>query len=328
MERFRYFVISSIILTSLAFGQGESQDSAVQTRDSSKAEKKDAIKPEKSYNPAIALTASLLFPGGGQIYTRHYIKAGVYLFSEIGVGLFGYQRYVTAQALKKNADGIAEIAAGYKKDSVTITRSFLDTAKYDTNYVGFYWKLKADSARFEEKETRYVVYQSLAWMAGIYYYNLLDALQSAGFLRDDSKKNPAVAAWLSAIPALGLGQVYNGELSKAGMIFMVQFNLGYLAYNYHRLMVECENYEASMDPNNKGPYGLFAGAQRDKWESRRNNAFRNRNMYLWYSLMFYFYGIFDAVVDAHLHDSPQKMRLEPDLVPQEKRVGLKATIPF
>jgi hypothetical protein len=51
-------------------------------------------------------------------------------------------------------------------------------------------------------------------------------------------------------------------------------------------------------------------------------------MYLWYSILFYFYGILDAVVDAHLHDAGAKMKLEPDLVPQNKQVGLTLTVPF
>lgn len=327
MERFRYFVISVAIIASLAFGQGKSQESPVQTGDSSRTEKKELIKPEKSYNPAIALTASLLFPGGGQIYTRHYIKAGLFLASEIGVGLFGYQRYIYASTLKKNSDSIAAIWKTLK-DSVAITRSPIDSTKNDTNEVGFFWKLKADSARFEENDTRNVLFQSLAWMAGIYYYNILDALQAAGVLRDSSKKNPTVAGWLSAIPGLGLGQIYNGELSKAGMILMAQLNLAYIAFNYHMSMVECERVEASVDPNNKPEYSLFYGPQRDRWEYRRTNAFRNRNMFLWYSLAFYFYGILDAVVDAHLHDAPLKMKLEPDLTPQSKEIGLKATFTY
>jgi hypothetical protein len=40
------------------------------------------------------------------------------------------------------------------------------------------------------------------------------------------------------------------------------------------------------------------------------------------------YGIFDAVVDAHLHDSGMKMKLEPDLVPDRKQVGLNLNVEF
>jgi hypothetical protein len=190
------------------------------------------------------------------------------------------------------------------------------------------FQLEADRDRFDALETRYVIYQSVSWMAGIYYYNILDALHATGVFKDDSKKNPGLAGWLSAVPALGLGQFYNGEVSKAGMIFMTQFNLGYLAYNYHRLMRRCEEYELQALGDSLTYANYTAKGYGNDWESRRKNAFRNRNMYLWYSILFYFYGILDAVVDAHLHDAGAKMKLEPDLVPQNKQVGLTLTVPF
>lgn len=327
MDSIRFFLISLFVFTALALGQEGNEQGRVQKSDSLTVVKKDSVKTVKSYNPAIALTASVLLPGAGQVYTGHYIKAGLFFVSEIGVGLFGYQRYIYASALKKNTDSITAIWKTLK-DSVAITRSPSDSTKNDTTDVGFFWKLKADSARFEENDTRNVLLQSFAWMVGIYYYNVLDALQCAGVLKDSSKKDPAVAGWLSAIPGLGLGQIYNGELSKAGMILMTQLNLAYVAFNYHMSMIECEHAEASVDPNNKPEYSLFYGPQRDRWEYRRTNAFRNRNMFLWYSLAFYFYGILDAVVDAHLHDAPLKMKLEPDLTPQSKEIGLKATFAF
>jgi len=61
-------------------------------------------------------------------------------------------------------------------------------------------------------------------------------------------------------------------------------------------------------------------------ESRRGEAFRNRNMWMWYSVAFYLYGIFDAWVDANLHDARVKMKLEPDLNPQTKEIGLHASM--
>jgi hypothetical protein len=112
---------------------------------------------------------------------------------------------------------------------------------------------------------------------------------------------------------------------------MTQFNLGFLAFNSQQLMHQCEIYEvaAGKDGPHSPLYLTYAakGLNND-WENRRKNAFRNRNMYLWYSLMFYFYGVLDAVVDAHLHDAGAKMKLEPDLVPQNKQVGMTMTMPF
>ena len=256
------------------------------------------------------------------MYTRHYVKAGLFMVAEGGVGLFGYQRYIWEKGLEHNADSVRDLAAR------NAGRYVIDTVKADTSYPGIAFQLEADRDRFDAKASRYVVYQSISWMAGIYYYSVLDALHASGLFKNDSKKSPGTAGWLSAIPAPGLGQFYNGETGKAGMIFMTQFNLGYLAYNYQMLMRDCEKYELSIAPGT-AQYSVYAanGVNND-WENRRKEAFRNRNMYLWYSLMFYFYGVLDAVVDAHLHDAGLKMKLEPDLVPQNKQVGMTMTVPF
>ena len=109
---------------------------------------------------------------------------------------------------------------------------------------------------------------------------------------------------------------------------MIQMDLAYVAINYHLIMKDCEKYEAAIDPRNADQYNLFKGPQLDKWESRRTTAFRNRNMWMWYSFAFYLYGIFDAVVDANLHDARVKMKLEPDLNPQTKEIGLHASMNF
>jgi hypothetical protein len=322
MKRFRFLLVFMCGFASLVFSQqGGGAPGRSSEGDSNAIAKKELPQVSKSYSLGIALPASLVFPGGGQIYTRHYVKAGLFIASEVGVGLFWYQRYVQASWLRHNADSIASVAALHRN----WVRASGDSTASDT---AFFYKLKADSADMERKELQNVVFQSLAWMAGIYYYNVLDALQCTNLFKSDTKKNPATAMWLSAIPGLGLGQIYNGELSKAGMILMVQANMAYLAINYHLIMRDCEKYEAAIDPNNTDQYGLFTGPQRDKWEYRRTTAFRNRNTWLWYSLAFYLYGIFDAAVDAHLHDARVKMKLEPDLNPQTKELGLKATVGF
>jgi hypothetical protein len=327
MKCTRFFLILVVIYASLASGEtGVVRDSGgITQRDSDVAGVQNSLKaakPASVYNPAIALTSSILVPGAGQVYTRHYVKAGLFLVAEAGVGLFAYQRYIWEKDLVHNADSVGALAARYGRVPK------IDTAKADTTYPGIGFQLEADRDRFDAKASRYVVYQSISWMAGIYYYNILDALHATGIFKNNSKKSPSLAGWLSAIPALGLGQFYNGETSKAGMIFMTQFNLGYLAFNYQRLMRDCENYEVSIMGDSHGYATYKAQGLNNDWENRRKEAFRNRNMYLWYSLMFYFYGVLDAVVDAHLHDAGLRMNLEPDLVPQKKQVGMTMTVPF
>jgi TM2 domain-containing membrane protein YozV len=326
MKRIRFFLTFVAVWGFVSFGGQEIKDSAGTAEpESGVTEAKDslkAVKPTPLYSPAIALTSSIIVPGAGQVYTRHYLKAGLFLIAEAGVGLFGYQRFIWKKEVERNADSVAGLSARFGSGPV------VDTVMKDTSYPGVTFRLEADRDRYDATATRYAIYQSISWMAGIYYYNILDAVNATGIFKNDSKKNPAMAGWLSAVPGLGLGQFYNGEISKAGMILMTQFNLGFLAYNYNRLMNECARYEVSF-VNGTPEYSLFNSMTfHNDWESRRNEAFRNRNMYLWYSLIFYFYGVLDAVVDAHLHDAGVKMRLEPDLVPQSKQVGMTLTVPF
>jgi TM2 domain-containing membrane protein YozV len=330
MERIWLILTFVAVYASLGFGQTgivrDSAGSAEQYAESSGI--KDSLKakkPSAAYSPAIALTSSILVPGAGQMYTRHYVKAGLFVLAEAGVGLFGYQQYIWEKGLRHSADSVSDLAARYAGVSVI---SVIDTAHADTTYPGIAFQLEADRDRFDALETRYMLYQSVSWMAGIYYYNILDALHATGIFKDDSKRDPGLAGWLAAVPALGLGQFYNGEISKAGMIFMTQFNLGLLAYNYHRLMRTCEDHVVAAGRDSLTYATFTSKGFGDDWENRRKNAFRNRNMYLWYSLLFYFYGMLDAVVDAHLHDAGVKMKLEPDLVPQNRQVGLTLTVPF
>jgi len=322
MERFRLALFCVIFSTAALCANAAIADSVDNGHVVSFREK-DSLKIAKPlYSPVIALTSSIVIPGAGQVYTHQYLWGGLFLVAEVSVGLFGYQRYIWEQGLSHEGDSLANVAA--KNKGVRI----IDSTKADTLYPGISSQLLADKDRFDAKATRFVVDQCITWGLGIYYYNVMDALHATKLFHDDLKRDPGVAGWLSAIPALGLGQLYNGELSKAGMIFMTQFNLGYLAINYHLLMKDCEKYELSMqaDPHTLAAY--TANGLNNDWESRRTSAFRNRNMYIWYSIIFYIYGILDAVVDANLHDAGVKMKLEPDLVPINKQVGMSMTMPF
>jgi hypothetical protein len=66
----------------------------------------------------------------------------------------------------------------------------------------------------------------------------------------------------------------------------------------------------------------------NEWDFQRNSAFRKRNTYLWYSLILYFVTIFDAMVDAHLSDYGQKMKVYPDLSWQGKGAQLNLNVNF
>jgi hypothetical protein len=161
----------------------------------------------------------------------------------------------------------------------------------------------------------------------------MDAAGSSGYFQNSEERSPVVAGWLAAVPALGLGQLYNGKVGKAGMILMVQSALGVIALQNHRLMSQAEeNANQLTDTRSFESRVPEARSYLAYWERNREQNFRTRNMYLWYSIFFYFYGVFDAVVDAHLHDFESRIQIEPDLrpslQPQATRLGVQAQLRF
>lgn len=264
--------------------------------------------------PVLAGAASLLVPGGGQIYTGHYLKAGTFIALEAITASFGYYWY-------KSSRNRSELALDFLKEVKGETG--IDSARGVERY-----RMKKQEAL----EARHKFYNAMSWTVGVHAFNVLDALGGSGLIKSGGYRDPAVAGWLAAIPGLGLGQIYNGSLSKAGMVLMTQVSLGAVAFNYHRSMKEAEKQMAfnkdklsynELEIKNT-IYDEFSG----DWESKRRGAFRNRNTYLWYSLFFYFYSIFDAVVDAHLHDYNDKMILWPDLVPKDDGAQLLLNVKF
>jgi hypothetical protein len=145
----------------------------------------------------------------------------------------------------------------------------------------------------------------------MYVWNIMDAVARSNHFDDNLPRNPAVAGWLSAVPGLGLGQLYNGSLSKAGMIWMTQTMLGFLAYSNDKLMNIAREKRAMFVQDDTWRADYTESGLSD-WGGRYREAFSRRNMYLWYSVFFYLYGVFDAIVDAHLHDYQIRIRFDPE----------------
>jgi hypothetical protein len=189
--------------------------------------------------------------------------------------------------------------------------------------------MRADTATFKRQLERNKMANATAWAAGCYVWAILDAIEKSGRFVNDEPRNPRLAGWLSAIPGLGLGQWYNGKLSKAGMVMAVQASLAVISFNYQSQYAECGRQLQRIEDARRVECRIDEASgyaySRD-WDAVRRESFRSRNTYLWYSIFFYFYGIFDAVVDAHLHDYRTRMKLEPDLdIPAEK-VGMRLSI--
>lgn len=277
------------------------------------AERK-TFEPDR-YKPIGSMIFSMLLPGGGQLYCRQYVQAGMFLTMNIVSPLVAVNRAgnyrdwnATASAWE---DSVSRYRSIFLQSSVVPLPATTKWTQYEDAVAEYRIR------RYRRRRAQYVKYQSFGWASGLYLWNVLDALESSNFFYDGEPRSPSAAAWLSAIPVLGLGQIYNGAFAKAGLIWTTHAMLGYMAYNYNRLMKDAlwEHGRLGTDRllNEFGP----------DWDSEYVRAFRRRNTFLWYVVMFYFYGIFDAAVDAHLHDYDAKMRINPDVDPQARAVGME-----
>lgn len=261
-----------------------------------------SIAPPETRNPLVSGALSAVVPGAGQVYNRRFVKAGAFIALETISASVAHFWYRTSHIRRDNADVYSL--------SMSLSRNWNDSMML---------REEARMERFDAINARYSMYNALSWMIGGYVYNIFDAVGASRYFVSDTKKSTVKAAWLSAIPGLGLGQLYNGSVSKAGMIMMVQASLGVKAVNEHRLMNKAQYHiEKALAIKDTADGTPVADEFKQDWESRRGTAFRNRNQYLWYSLFFYVYGILDAVVDAHLHDYQRKMRAYPDLIPEQQ----------
>ncbi len=302
-------------------------------------------------NPFAAGLLSAVVPGAGQLYNRNYVKSVLFLGAEGGLVAAAIYRAYEAGACRDSVKRFNTIVEHLFQpgnvldpswlivDSLTRYDSTFDTSgavlnidsarTADTLATLTTYRMRQDSAAFGRQRRVHGTANAITWAAGCYVWSILDAVEKTGRLENDEPRNPKLAGWLSAIPGLGLGQIYNGKLSKAGMIMMVQASLAVMSYNYHSEFAECERQLQVLENDTAAEHAVdlaYGYTFSDEWDEQRKNAFRNRNTYLWYSIFFYLYGIFDAVVDAHLHDYRSRMRLEPDLQVPVQQVGFRLTL--
>ncbi|MFP4418670.1 MAG: DUF5683 domain-containing protein [Chitinispirillaceae bacterium] len=271
------------------------------------------------YNPLKALGLSAVLPGAGQAYADAWLRGGVFLSAEIIAILVTVNRLDDLDFYDREVDTY--------DDLVRDLRDSTQAAPGDSLLRQDLRQLTDDRllVRYERRMSRYGLYHAIGWSSGFYIWNLMDALGASNYFKGTEPKSPLVAGWLSAVPGLGLGQLYNRALSKAGMVWTVQTMLGVMAYDYHRLMKKAEDNREQYLPD---------GSVRDdplrvrQWQGRYNDAFTRRNMYLWYSVFFYFYSVFDAVVDAHLHDYPRQIRFEPVVQSSGEKLGFQTVVHF
>jgi TM2 domain-containing membrane protein YozV len=289
------------------------------------------------HNPVIAGGLAAIFPGAGHIYLStgrcempwrrgQIIRGSLYLVSQaitsgVMVNRIEYYKYLSG-VVNDSLNALKNYTPAGNTDDLSTEAGAIPESGYNPARMNY------EITRYERRTARYSMYQSIGWNIGLYAFNIMSATGYSGYFKNDDPKNPYTAGWLSAIPILGLGQIYNGAISKTGMIWMVETNLFFMAYNYNRLMNDCIKQRDNMADSTDWRFNYreltISGTNTyDKdWEGKYDDAFHNRNLYLWYGVFFYFYGIFDAVVDAHLHDYKRKIRMEPVLDIKGDRLGV------
>jgi len=277
-------------------------------------------------HPVPAAVLSLVLPGAGQVYNKRKVKGAMVLAGE--AIMVGYA--INRSNATKNPEKVWNF---YRGQAHSLSEQYrnkqlaMPIEEYIDTLAGLY--IKADSVRYNYVRLRTELSYSLCWAGGLYVYACMDAIDKTGWFKNNDKKDPRKAGLLSAIPGLGLGQLYNGELAKAGRTWMVQTALAWLSIRNYSLMKQSER---QLDYFQDPAYLHSAYTHRESyerfWENKRREHFRDWNTYLWYSIFYYFYNIFEAVADAHLHDFKNQIQLEPDLQPRDLKLDVTLNFTF
>ncbi|MDG5815689.1 DUF5683 domain-containing protein [Chitinispirillales bacterium ANBcel5] len=251
---------------------------------------------------------SALLPGLGQISEGEYFKGGTVIAFEAVTGVVAGHWAREARKNKREFNLFNDSLRFYR-EKVNDFEGPVPDSLY--NSLAQY-SILSSRADYQTREARYKSINAIGWMVGGYVFSLLDALESSELVASAHQKDPQTAGLLSAVPGLALGQLYNGSLSKAGLIIMAQASLGLTAFNYHRLMQDASAQYAFMRDTSTVENRL-SSEHLSYWKGRYDSAFSKRNTFMWYAAFVYLYSIFDAVVDAHLSDLPEKTKVRPDL---------------
>lgn len=269
--------------------------------------------------PGVTIALSLI-PGGGQIYQRDFIHGGLFLGFEALLGSVAIDRWQKYHISLDRADTLQQHYL-----SILQTPDFDTLAAMDTLIA--LEKMRYDASRKKRLHRNYS-----AWFAGLYAWNLFDAVGYSGVIKRVENPNPRRAAALSAIPFLGLGQLYNGKSYKAGLVWAMQIGCMSSAINFQRLMNEAEDRQtgllASSYMATDAVPRSYEGAIEKYWENSYNSAARSRTMFMWYGVMFYLYGILDAYVDAHLYNFDSKFDIVGAYNPLDEEIGFTLTYDF
>lgn len=264
------------------------------------------IETKNNSLPLVLLT-SLIFPGGGQFYTEHYVRGGFLLAFE-GALIYetGFNKPRQNREFNKNISMYRD-SVNFYKDLIAAYADSSDTLIWQSR------KKNHDRILLKEqnkkKASRDLWNSELAWLAGLHIYGMFDAY---GIWRNNNGRNwdthyATSALWRAALFP-GWGQIYNDEYGKAGMLYMGLFGSA-VSYWSRQQMVEYHLEVRRQARREEDATGIDAATEDILFFRKK------RNQYVWAIALFYIYSMADAAVDAMLHDfdSPAYFVMQPSL---------------
>jgi hypothetical protein len=297
----RLGIVIFLFFAAFAFAQGNTGVPAIDTL---KRHDWDIDTKRSSLGATIGL--ALIFPGGGQFYTEHYVRGG-FLFAFEGALIYEtfFNKFRQNRIFNENIRGY--------RDDISFYQNWLDSFPNSPD-TSFWQSMKKAQEKILLKEeskkraSRDLWTSEFAWLAGLHIYGLFDAygIWRNNNLGHSTETYSAVSALWRAALIPGWGQIYNHEYGKAGMLYMGLLGSA-VSYWSRQEMVKYHLKNLRYAKEEKDALAISA-IEEDVLFFRKK-----RNQYVWAMALFYIYSIADATVDAMLHDfdSPAYFVMQP-----------------
>jgi len=246
---------------------------------------------------------ALIFPGGGQFYTEHYVRGG-FLFAFEGALFYEtfFNKFRQNRNFNKNIRNYRDSVAFYK-ELLSSNEEPHDSLDFQDDSLSSIWKKNKKrqervllKEQYKKRASKDLWISEFTWLAGLHIYGIFDAY---GIWKNNQERSTethsATSALWRAILIPGWGQIYNHEYGKAGMLYMGLLGSAVSLWSRQQ-MVEYHLKELRLA--RKG------GDYEDISATNENVLFfrRKRNQYVWAIALFYIYSMADAAVDAMLQD--------------------------
>lgn len=242
-----------------------------------------------------SLTYTLLsgvIPGGSQFYTEHYVRGSFLLGIELALV---YEVFINKPMQQNRRFELAsplQDSVAFYSDQMRSTSDMTAFSLFHSKRAVFINNIrKISDKKIEEEDLRNA---ELAWLVGLHIYGFIDGFGIWWNNREHNVelKSSKKAVLLALIP--GLGQIYNEEFGKAGLLYMgltgafasICTSQRVVEYYLERRRVAVAENSTEID-----------------YLSERITYYRkNRNQYIWGMALIYLYSLGDAFVDAMMSD--------------------------